>query len=272
MGSLRILAADDAPVMRRLLRATLETQLGHQIVTMLSDGNDVAQHVREQSFDFAVLDLEMPRCDGLTALAQIRKSAPELPVVLLTAATGNFHRAAQRAHELGAMAFLPKPSSRKGVNESIQLLATALQRTIAQITPRETATPNLHALVVDDSPTNQKILGRILQTWNHRVDTARNGIEAEHIWQFRSPDVVFMDCEMPQMDGYTASRRLRQHETDGRRNQAVIVGISGSNDSTTREKCLDAGMTSFLPKPFNRDRTRALLDEHFAAPEVARHG
>lgn len=106
--------------------------------------------------------------------------------------------------------------------------------------------PNLNILVVEDNEINQKVICEMLSQLGHKVNLAQNGIEAIVAAKNNSHDIIFMDCQMPDMDGYAATKEIRalpEHT------YTPIIALTANSMSGDREKCLEAGMTDYLPKP-----------------------
>lgn len=121
---------------------------------------------------------------------------------------------------------------------------------------------NLRVLVVEDNAVNQQVIAGLLKKQGVAPQIASDGVEALHVLTSERQvfDVVFMDCEMPNMDGYTATRRLRQWEQVGQRQPLFICGVSAHVMSEYREQAMAAGMNDFIPKPLRAEELRRILD------------
>ena len=128
-------------------------------------------------------------------------------------------------------------------------------------------------LLVEDNPVNQKLGRRMLERLGCGVESAQNGQQALSLLSLRRYDIVFMDCQMPVMDGYTAVAELRRRETDQRR--TLVVALTAHAMQGAREQCLESGMDDYLSKPFSLGDLRAMLhkypfdtssDPHLAVP------
>lgn len=123
----------------------------------------------------------------------------------------------------------------------------------------------LRVLLVDDHPINRKSAALILQNMNCEVTAAQDGLEAQDLVRNQIFDLVFMDVQMPMMDGYEATQAIRR--LGGRFEKLPIVALTANAMEGDRERCLEAGMTDYLPKPMPKDALAAVLAAHRPGPE-----
>lgn len=178
--------------------------------------------------------------------------------ILLVTAYGSF----LPSEEAAALAPLQQQARPLARNALYQNLRRTLQADIADIgdTPLEAA-PSLRrarVLLVEDNPVNQLVAKGMLGKLGCDVVVAAHGAEALDQLEFHDFDMVLMDCNMPVMDGYEASRQIRQ---SGRWPQLPIVALTANAMSEERERCRAAGMSDYLAKPFRREELAALLDQ-----------
>jgi CheY-like chemotaxis protein len=102
-------------------------------------------------------------------------------------------------------------------------------------------------LVVDDNPVNQRVAVKLLERLGLRIDVAGNGLEAVRMVRERPYDAVFMDCQMPEMDGYAATREIRRAEKAGQ--HVAIIAMTAEALAGAREQCVSAGMDDYIAKP-----------------------
>jgi CheY-like chemotaxis protein len=126
-------------------------------------------------------------------------------------------------------------------------------------------TTHARVLVAEDNPVNQRLIKRILEKLGCRVDVAGDGREALAMTKSLQYDLVFMDCSMPEMDGYQATAELRRRETRGR--HVPIVALTAHALAEDRERCLAAGMDDYLSKPVRVEEVRAALSRWLIAFE-----
>jgi len=117
---------------------------------------------------------------------------------------------------------------------------------------------NTRILVVDDMSVNTMILGKVLRHYGCRPDSAADGTEALQKMAAQQYDVIFMDCYMPEMSGFEATRIIRE-ATGHDMAKPVIIALTGDIMNADRNKCLEAGMNDFMSKPFSADQIDAML-------------
>ncbi len=207
-----------------------------------------------EPYDLAILDMQMPGTNGL-ALARLIRSDPRIAgthLVLLTSMSNGV--VPEELHAAGIEAHLTKPV--KSAQLQACLLTILGDRSIAPAelpdAPRpalSTAARRLRILVAEDNSVNQKVALRLLQKLGCGADVAANGLEVLESVRRQTYDVVLMDCQMPEMDGYEATRQLRRREGDRKVNRHWIVAMTANAMQGDRDLCLEAGMDDYLSKP-----------------------
>ncbi len=271
LRGLRALIADDHPVNREILRETLKTwdlesDEAADGTTALAMAREAA--ARGRPYDVVLLDQDMPGLTGLDvarALCRDPACARTRTVMLSSMATGI--RTAEEEH--GVCTFLTKPVRTSSLyNCLICLIRGRDDKSAAEvfIPAVSAAARSIQAgsrvLVVEDNPINQEYCRSGLELFRCRVDTAWNGKQALKMLQSRQYDLVFMDCQMPEMDGYEATAVLRRLEKEGktRAGRTPVVALTAHAIEGDREKCLAAGMDDYLSKPFSVEQLHAVLE------------
>jgi len=215
-------------------------------------------HQERDPFQIAILDHQMPGMDGLMLARAIRADRLLADTILLLLTSSGQRKDARSAAEVGFTAYLTKP-----VRPSLLLdaLAGAWARSRSK-EPTPGPSPKdampvesselprwtgARVLVVEDNAVNQRVAGALLAKLACRVDVAATGKEALEMVASLPYDLVFMDCEMPEMDGYEATRRIRARESKSAR--LPIIAMTAHALPGDREKCLSAGMDDYLTKP-----------------------
>jgi signal transduction histidine kinase/CheY-like chemotaxis protein len=260
LAGVPLLVVHDDPASRDALRFHAETW-GMQVAVAADAGHALERaHTRaatEAPFAVAILDTRPPDRDGL-ALARALSADPTtaaIEIILL----------APPAHELGAEA-LTAAGVRRCVDKPVNY--ARLREAVVSVCTREPAhlragRPALRdghrqrVLVVEDNAVNQKVTVHMLDRRGYAADAVGNGIEALDALVRGGYDVVLMDCQMPEMDGYEATAAIRRREGAGVR--IPIVAMTAHAMQGDREKCLAAGMDGYISKPITLDGLDAVL-------------
>ncbi|MGY2947046.1 response regulator [Thermostichus sp. MS-CIW-39] len=269
----RLLVVDDNATNRKILRcqATAWGMVVEEAENAYQAMDKLRQAVREgRPFSLAVLDMQMPEVDGET-LGRWIKADPQLAetqLVMMTSLGLGEH--SRRAAEIGFAAYLVKPVKQSRLQEALVMalgkssgLSTSLLGIgppLSQTTPMaDRPQQSLRILLAEDNPVNQKVALRQLESLGYKADVVANGQEVLDLLQQVRYDLILMDCQMPVMDGYEATRRLRQQERrSGHR--TVVIAITANAMQEDRERCLQAGMDDYLSKPVLKEDLQRLLN------------
>ena len=260
---LRVLVVDDNATNRRILKEQITSW---NMSADVADGGRAALDAmsaavsRGTPYDLVVSDLHMPEIDGLM-LAEAIMESPDLrrvPVILLTSSSG--HLDAETSSRLGIAASLTKPVRQSHLYDAI---ASALHGTMPE--PRTVSPPEVpagpvrgHVLVAEDNQVNQRVAAAMLERLGYRADVAGNGLEVIDALQRIPYDAVLMDCQMPDMDGFEATRAIRERE--GADRHTLIIAMTASAMEGDRDRCLAAGMDDYISKPVRVDDLALMLD------------
>jgi signal transduction histidine kinase/CheY-like chemotaxis protein len=178
---------------------------------------------------------------------------------------------AARCRELGVASYLTKPVRRSELRAAIAKLLddsnAAHGLPVTRHSIREEDAPRWRILVAEDNPVNQKIARHMLEREGHSVFVVENGREAVEAVRSGCYDVVFMDIEMPEMDGFEAIAEIRRQEQFAGTHQ-IVIATTARILRGDRERCLAAGMDGFLPKPLQRDQVAAVLERSALAASL----
>ena len=248
----RILLADDSAGNRR--SALLQLAQAGCRVTEVSDGAEALAALLDKGpFDLLLLDQNMPQLKGceLAAAVKAMPSVRNTPMILLTSLA--VQGEAQRAMEKGFAGYLSKPYSAEELLDCIRMVLGAegsgRKDPVTRYTAKEAvnlAKPKI--LLAEDNAVNIKLFCKLLQKKNLECDVATDGLEALNACKEKEYDIVFMDCQMPELDGLEATRQIRAFEAAGRR-RTIIIALTAYSLQSDAERCLEAGMDDYLGKP-----------------------
>jgi CheY-like chemotaxis protein len=227
-------------------------------------------------FSVALIDHQMPGCDGeeLGRMILSNERWRATRVVMLTS-SGQREEGA-RFEKLGFAAYLQKPISQRDLLDCLHLvLAIPPEQWHLQTQPMLTLR-DLHALqarekrrilVAEDNLVNQKVVRRNLEKLGYRVDVVVDGRAAVEAWRTGRYHLILMDCQMPMLDGYDATREIRRLE--GGTTHIPIIALTADAMKGANLRCETAGMDSYLTKPINRELLAACLEKHLPPDEEA---
>ena len=258
----RVLIVDDNATNRRILMKQLSSW-GMKTRETESSVEALAWVEGGERFDLALVDHLMPELDGLALAEAIRKATPEGgTAVIVLSSVG--HRVARDGDDV---AFLTKPVKPSALHDAIAIaLAPETAGKAARSAPKKQTKSGadiaidrrLHILVAEDNLVNQKLAIRLLERLGYAADLAGNGIEAIAAIEAKHYDVVFMDVQMPEMDGLEATRRIVAKWD--RATRPTIVAMTANAMDGDREMCLAAGMDDYLSKPIRPEELAGALD------------
>ena len=267
----RILVVDDNATNRRIVRLQLKSwDIASDEASSAEEALLVMRREYDAGhpFDLVVLDMQMPSVDGLQ-LARNIKSDPALAdtrLVMMTSLGKTEHDA--EITEAGILLCLTKPVKQSklydalatamsnSTNDVLDPLASNASSASASVTP-SASRGNARILVAEDNPVNQKVILRQLAKMGYAADAVANGLEVLQAFTRIPYDLVLMDCQMPEMDGYAATRELRRRSGSSAR--VPIIALTAHAMEGDREKCFVAGMDDYISKPVNVEELQAKL-------------
>jgi two-component system sensor histidine kinase/response regulator len=266
---LRILIVDDHRTNRRILEGILN-RWGAQTTSVASGDLALSELTSaaktELPYQLVLTDMNMPGMDGFTLVEQIRRNPQLAPVTIMMLTSGGRRSDAKRCRSVGVSFYLYKPVRKRellaailaalGQNQRVLLSSAAGQAT----RPEDAGQPGgLTILLAEDNQVNQTVATRMLEKMGHIVVIAGNGNQALSLLATRSFDVVLMDIQMPEMDGITTTRRIREGEQSTHHHMPIIA-MTAHAMKGDRERCIEAGMDGYVSKPISRQ----LLEEAIA--------
>jgi CheY-like chemotaxis protein/HPt (histidine-containing phosphotransfer) domain-containing protein len=273
----RLLLVDDNASERDILERLVQdwgpevvtASTGPAAMTALRDAQLAGRPIR-----LALIDETMPVTDGFT-LAHLIKGDPALAAARLVLLAEPGHRSiAGRTVAAGIAAYLRKPIHQADLRATLVRLATgdpvAVPASPVADTPDDTALAGVRILVAEDNSVNARLATTLLTRFGALVDVAGDGLEAVEAIRQGAYDVILMDCQMPEMDGFEATRQVRVLEASLGRRRTPIIAMTANAMTGDREHCLEAGMDDYLAKPVHRNELRVTLVRHLAAAAAGR--
>jgi two-component system, sensor histidine kinase and response regulator len=216
-------------------------------------------------YDLAIIDLEMPDMDGLEVARRIKDHPIIYSTKLILMAPIDCHYTADTIQAYGIAACITKPVKQSQLFDA--LLAVMLnhvdiptsRRVSKQLLTKRETHYNVRILVAEDSLINQKVIAGILDIIGYQFDVVANGLEAVEALKKGAYDLVLMDCQMPELDGYEATKLIREMEGD--RTHTPIVALTAHALAGERERCLMVGMDDYLSKPFEEKDLCRILEK-----------
>lgn len=270
LAGLKLLVVDDNETNRKVIRY----QVANWGIQLAEAENaavalDLLRHQASQGtpYDIAILDMQMPEVNGEMLGAQI-KADPALAVTRLIMITSlNETGASSRSLKEGFSAYLVKPVRQSRLLDCLmEVINTPASRTShfvrsddaaistnknrGELPTLDRSMPKLKILLAEDSPINQKVALNQLRSFGYEADMAANGQEVLDLIAKIHYDIILMDCQMPVMDGYEATRRIRAQKSTNR--NLPIIALTANAMKEDRDRCLAVGMNDYLSKPIRK--------------------
>jgi two-component system, sensor histidine kinase and response regulator len=276
LQKMRVLVIDDNRTNREILMNQLLSWGMHN--DSASNAQEALDKLRSaaasgKDYDLAFVDMKMPGTNGIE-LARIIKADPSiagLRLIMLTSLVSP--QEAESAKMAGIVAYLTKPVRHKQLYRSI-LSVFKPSEARAEQNPSRNSAPLFDAdiLLAEDNEVNREVAMATLKTVGCRVDIAENGLQVLAALEKKAYDLILMDIQMPVMDGYEATHRIRERERLQASARIAIIAVTANALPGDREACLDAGMDDFLSKPFKQQSLVTVLKRWLrSSPGELRH-
>jgi CheY-like chemotaxis protein len=290
LQGLRALIVDDNATNRRILQEML-ARWG--MASEAAEGGSEALEAmmracdERKAFSLVLLDAHMPEMDGFAIAKHIRgrPEFQEAAIVILTSCSWGVET--KRCREIGISAHLTKPVRQSELEEAITRAlgktptgeapaqpVAADQDVPASDTSRRSsrkARGGLQILLAEDNPVSQKLAKRLLEKRGHRVTLASSGREVLQAVERERFDLILMDIQMPEVDGFEATARIRQRER-GTGRQVPIIAVTAHATEHDRERCLEADMDGYISKPFLAKELDEAIEKALKAPTDHKSG
>jgi PAS domain S-box-containing protein len=272
LEGLRVLVVDDNAVNRRILCDML-VNWRMQPAVAESGAAALVEMLRAARagtpFPLVILDGVMPEMDGFMVAEKIRDHAELSGATVMMLSSTMPGGAAARCGKLGVASYLTKPVCQSELLDAIlAAIGAAKPEPAALVAPIVKVARGLHILLAEDNVINRALAAGILEKRGHSLVHAVNGREAVEAAGRETFDLIFMDVQMPEMDGFEATRRIRGfQEATGR--HTPIVAMTAHAMAGDRERCLAAGMDYYISKPLEKAELLSLLERISAAAHPA---
>jgi len=256
LKGMRVLVVDDNETNRRILKEMLSRWTmevtpvagGPEAIAAVKAAND-----RQRPFHLILLDAQMPAMDGFTVAERLGQIESTLPPTFMMLTSMGQRGDAERCKQLGISVYLVKPIKQAEMFDAIlaSLGRSATKRAAQGVITRHTleeARRRLHILLAEDNAVNRKLVETMLHSRGHEVVAVEDGRQAMERIERQPFDLILMDVQMPEMDGFTATRLIREGEKQTGRH-VPIVAMTAHAMKGDREKCLEAGMDDYIAKP-----------------------
>ena len=283
LSAARVLIVDDNAVNRRIVRH--QTSSWDMIVSEAESGEQALQLLRagamqKQPYDIAILDGMMPGMSGLQ-LAALIKADPAIAAVALVLLTSFGHRDDDRARVPGIAAYLQKPVRQSQLYDCLTTVMArsesaplAAPRLVTRHSTRDSEIPqkdkivsSVRIVIAEDGLVNQKVALGQLAHLGYRAQAFSNGRELLRALEHEHADIILMDCQMPEMDGFAATAEIRRLEGTAR--HTTIIAMTANALDGDHERCLAAGMDDYLSKPVKPEMLRLKLDRWTKQDRIA---
>jgi two-component system sensor histidine kinase/response regulator len=262
----KILVVDDNLTNRILLGLLLtKWQVEH---TLVASGQQALESLRKavekgSPYNIAILDMQMPEMDGLQLATKIKsdKRLYSNTRLLMLTSQGQLG-AIEKLKAAGFNGYLNKPINQPVLYNTLMTIAevnSPEQPLVTAYSNHELPQFKARVLVVEDNAVNQKVAQGLLKKFGIQVDIVANGEEGLNSLQNLPFDLVLMDCQMPVMDGYEATQKIRLPESNVLNREIPIVAMTANSMRGDRDKCLAVGMDDFISKPVNPTKLQEIL-------------
>ena len=257
--NIRMLAVDDDPEVRAFFLKTadeLEVQC-----EVAADGEDAALKMLHQTYDICFIDWKMPRIDGIELTRQIKRRDENKSVVIMISSAA-WNDIADEAQKAGVDRYLPKPIFKSDIADCINgcLTMDAAQKEGEEDAESGDLFAGRCLLLAEDVEINREIVQALLEPTELEINCAVNGAEAVQMFKDNPEryDLVFMDIQMPQMDGLEATRQIRALDIANARD-VPIVAMTANAFQEDVERCLESGMNGHISKPLDINEVMKVL-------------
>jgi signal transduction histidine kinase/CheY-like chemotaxis protein/ligand-binding sensor domain-containing protein len=263
LAGMRMLVVDDNASNRAILAEALKTW-GLEVRAAAS-GSEALRLLHEalrqgRPWQIVLSDSRMPEMDGFALVEAMKRSAGLNAATVMMLTADDYYLSVRRCRQLGLAGYVLKPAKLSellgAIRNAVSPVPTEADAQLAEV---KQPSMQLRILLAEDNLVNQRLAVRMLERLGHQVEVALTGQEALDLLQTGKFDLVLMDVQMPEMDGFAATREIRRAE-QGSQEHVPIIAMTAHAMKGDREVCLQAGMDEYLAKPINREELRQTIE------------
>lgn len=274
LSDARILCVDDNAINREIVQHSLDALKIHcDVATNAAEGISMLKHQFSinKPYSLALIDHKMPGMDGIEMI-QIMRQLPEtknVPVIILSSLGSTF--SIDELKKLKISTYLSKPIRQSKLFDIIKAVilemkgkTDTIEKEVQEVFSFEVAKKKLNILLAEDNVINQQVALKILSRLGYEADVVVNGYEVLNAMQKKSYDLILMDCQMPEMDGYSATEEIRKLEKKTGKH-IIIIAMTAHALKGDKEKCIASGMDDYITKPFDPKVLSVLIEKQFSS-------
>lgn len=252
----KILVVEDSPIDRTYLCSILNSW--GITPTEAENGDTALKLLKKESFDYLLVDWKIPVMDGLTLIEELRRQNIEIPyVVMITSFVKKKLINIAQEKQIPLEKIIEKPYTKATLYNLISDKKPNENNQVTRSISKLYIDSTFQGLLVEDNATNQIIQKNLLEKFGLEITPANNGQEAVDILKHRNFDIVFMDVQMPVMDGFEAAKQIRQFNAE-----IPIVALSAAAMEKDKEKARETGMNEHLAKPINKKELELIIEKY----------
>lgn len=243
----RILLVDDQETNLLVLKTLLEKKLHSTTCDKAMNGEEAVEMVRKNQYNIILMDIEMPKMNGIIAVKEIRKFNQDTPIIACS--SKDLESVIEDLKSSGFNGYVAKTSSHSALLKMVSKWGVV--KLIEAILEKDSITDSLHkkrVLLADDEESNLLITAKYLTSHQADVDKARDGIEVLEMVKKNNYDLILMDIQMPNIDGIAAIEEIRRFQQKNSLKHTPIIAITGDNGTTQIHKILNAGFDDYFIK------------------------
>ena len=268
LEGLNALIVDDLDISREIIAEQI--RISNMNIETASSGKNaidllLAAADNNKPFDIVVTDIKMPNMNGEMLAEKISQDSRLSNTIVIFITSSQRKSDDGKFKNMGIDGYITKPTYPNELNKMISYIFNAKKNNLSiPLTTRHTINEssttlkdkphfkNTHILVAEDNPVNIMVASEILESYGCTITPAGNGLEAISMFNKSDFDLILMDCQMPEMDGFDATRNIRKIEIENSMSSTPIVAFTANAMQGDKEKCLGAGMDDYISKPINQ--------------------